>query len=375
MGKKELVSYIRKSLSSRYSLSSIRSELKNSGYSQKEIESAIGSVYHPVQGSGMGRPVIIGLVAAVILVFSIMALFLVISPSKDVKYQINPLTVEVFQGGNIVFEDILESVGRKDGFRVSLKYDVINPSTGSLVVTDSQTAIAGDRDTSKITLPIPIVQPGRYLLKGSASFDGDSVEDSFTFRVLKLIEKTSEPIEEVPGGVIASETILAPICPGDCNDFDPCTSDSCVEGVCFNSEIILCCGNFVCEDGETAVTCSQDCGIAPEVRTTTDILQEAEQFASIDKDRAGRLCSSLPRIVDSDNCYTSIAGESKDKTFCDRVDDSTKKDNCFMSFALTLNDFTVCDKISNTYLQKSCFSLKNLRALQFAAEEASQKQN
>lgn len=45
----------------------------------------------------------------------------------------------------------------------------------------------------------------------------------------------------------------------DCDDKKPCTADSCVESVCTYEEITPCCGNRVCEDGETISTCENDC--------------------------------------------------------------------------------------------------------------------
>jgi len=46
----------------------------------------------------------------------------------------------------------------------------------------------------------------------------------------------------------------------DCDDANDCTQDSCVGGACVHDQIIPCCSNGVCEEGETYQTCS-DCPV------------------------------------------------------------------------------------------------------------------
>jgi hypothetical protein len=49
--------------------------------------------------------------------------------------------------------------------------------------------------------------------------------------------------------------------PLHCDDADACTADRCVAGTCVNDPIIPCCGNLTCEPGEdcTAESCPSDC--------------------------------------------------------------------------------------------------------------------
>ena len=50
-------------------------------------------------------------------------------------------------------------------------------------------------------------------------------------------------------------------CP-DCDDQDPCTEDFCSENTnytCMHDPILPCCGNSLCEQGETNAACAEDC--------------------------------------------------------------------------------------------------------------------
>lgn len=46
----------------------------------------------------------------------------------------------------------------------------------------------------------------------------------------------------------------------ECNDGNDCTTDTCVNGQCnYTPDVLFCCGNYMCEEGEFCSSCSQDC--------------------------------------------------------------------------------------------------------------------
>ena len=54
----------------------------------------------------------------------------------------------------------------------------------------------------------------------------------------------------------------------DSDDGNSCTTDTCVDNTCKNKIISSCCGNFICEAGESGA-CIQDCG--PKTITTSSL--------------------------------------------------------------------------------------------------------
>jgi hypothetical protein len=61
------------------------------------------------------------------------------------------------------------------------------------------------------------------------------------------------------------------------------------------------------------------------------------------------------------------AGKSE---LCTEVIEDVTRDQCYIDFALRKNQFDVCEKITNRYLRGSCNSLRNLRMLEKAVNEA-----
>ncbi|MFC1704886.1 hypothetical protein ACFLZ6_00985 [Nanoarchaeota archaeon] len=76
-----------------------------------------------------------------------------------------------------------------------------------------------------------------------------------------LIGCAKSPSETVTGN-FAKDIADQEINCNDCNDDDKCTTDICAgeEKKCIHVPIKRCCGDGNCEDGETCISCEQDCG-------------------------------------------------------------------------------------------------------------------
>ncbi len=72
------------------------------------------------------------------------------------------------------------------------------------------------------------------------------------------VETVHEEIKET----IFNETLELK-CPDSCDDKNPCTSEGCSKNTNYTCEYIAvpCCGNKICDSGESCSSCSLDCGI------------------------------------------------------------------------------------------------------------------
>jgi len=179
--------------------------------------------------------------------------------------------------------------------------------------------------------------------------------------VMEEIEEAPEIVEEIP------EIPAAPlICPAQCNDYNICTRDLCLEGQCIFEEITPCCGNFQCEFGETEESCPDDCARErlTQEESTEVILTEAEKEATRNKKKAVQLCQSLVRTSAMDNCLKNVASIAQDIGVCGSVFSIKKKDECYMNHAIDQEDFSACPNIEDRWLRNSCIQYGNLRTAQ-----------
>jgi hypothetical protein len=153
-------------------------------------------------------------------------------------------------------------------------------------------------------------------------------------------------------------------CPSSCNDYDICTRDTCVSGVCQHTAISPCCGDFICEEGETSTGCPQDCAAQTpkSSKTAAEIIEEAIAKAATDPEGAALMCYQLTSVTDADECFPGVADAANETAICAQVTDDRKRDSCYMNKLLENADLSVCEKITNQIVQRTCYSLVNIRA-------------
>ena len=147
----------------------------------------------------------------------------------------------------------------------------------------------------------------------------------------------------------------------DCNDFDICTTDACVEGTCEYEAQSPCCGDFVCEGGETFSDCPQDCEeeAPPAPEGVPDMTIDIT-----DPEAAAKKCKDIARQNLADQCYFELAKATANHAFCEQIFTETIKDSCYMYFVMNFDRFALCDIIINRYLRNSCYSMKGVAELQ-----------
>lgn len=177
--------------------------------------------------------------------------------------------------------------------------------------------------------------------------DNDGVPDA----------QDAKPLDSTVGAGLGQQQIL---CPNNCNDLDVCTQDSCIGGVCQHTSSELCCGDFICEAGETAETCSMDCVDVPnlgQAERAQQLTQEALAAASTNPENAIASCDAILPQIERDDCFRQIAVVALNPQFCSSIINDRKRDNCYMYFAINRNDANVCQYITDRFIKSSCESL------------------
>jgi hypothetical protein len=364
---KEVVSYVQQLKANGYSMQAIRQNLLQAGYREKDVNAALRAS----AGGGIKfvpqhhvKAIVAGSAAGLLVLILLMIIIIPTRPSFSLETSIQ--NNEVVAGERISFSSNFD-FKKEPKEDIVMEYEIIAPETLDLISTSKESIDVTSFATSKVNVPSDLT-PGRYLMRTTASASGFQATDAFSFRVVvpqntgttttPSVPTTNDPVIDFQ----EPETL-------SCNDLDPCTDDSVVNGVCVYKEKPVCCGDYVCdfELGESSNTCSRDCAARPKAKKSEDIIQDALDTADSDKGRAVSLCQTLAQVSDADQCYDGVARGSGDSEICGGVKDSRTKDSCYLFFAINKDEFDVCPEVEDSTLQSSCYSFKNLHQIQQAS--------
>jgi hypothetical protein len=383
MIRQDLVPYIQSYMKQGYSKEVIVRYLAAYGYKVEDIS----DTYNAVTGSakkGSPLPLIIGGVLVLCILAIVAYLFLMPAKSNFSFVATMPNSVE---SSSELFYSI--SLSGWDNSKSTTIVEKITSNSGSEIFRSDEQLNSKFIAQKKILLRSTIT-PGIYTLNLEAHNGKGVYTKSMTFQVLP---STVIPPVNTTGNVTGNRSKLCanairdfgelgvdcggpcPQCvepttsptPGDacdisCDDQETCTLDTCKDGQCGHDQIIPCCGNTICETGETEENCPTDCvsnNLVPDM-TPLQIMERAALFAADDVEKAAKLCKTLVDVDYRDTCIDRIAKVSGKSTVCDIIEKADIQSACFMDFAMKENDFTVCDKIQNPYLHDSCQNLAQL---------------
>lgn len=398
MVKKSLIDYVRSLLQRGYDASTIRNVLLRYGYSSREIDEAINSVYQPTirHEIHLSRTTI--LVILLIFIASIgAALFFYYSPSKQAKLldlNLEPVTTTVAPGDSIIFVKELSNLGSSKRYDVVIKQEIIAPSTNKVVTQKIETRAIETFGSTQTKIQVPHdTEQGDYILRAIVEYDSKKAVATLPVKVVASGKK------ETCFDGIKNQNEIGVDCGGECkqcekktecDDSNPCTNDMAEDGKCTNTPIIPCCGNGVCE-GQEQESCIADCRKTEPFPTviSTETLEEIKELARVNPSKALQQCNQIevPDLKDTcvsniaevqhnkdqcskianvkikDLCYSNIAKIINDNSLCEQISIDSRKDSCYMGFVLDNKDYSVCAKITNKQLRQSCESLRQLYEL------------
>jgi len=392
MFSKSLPSFIREQINQGHGIGSIRKYLVNYGYSSKDVESAINSLYK--EKKPVNKKLILVFAVVIIIVLIIFASFLIIKPRKkevkpEMSLKIELSKEELMPGETLKFNLDISSTAIKR-YILDVEYSILLKS--SVLSKDSKKIQFSKRSLTQESLKLPDkIKPGGYVLDVKVYYDSKVESTTSTFRIEgEVVDEEDEEKE-----IVAEEE-----CPLSCDDNNECTEDTCGEETgfkCLNKPIKPCCGNLDCELGETFDNCEADC--KKEEEEVREVKVEEEIFEGLtiwekirmiknlsltNLKKAEDFCNGVTQetykdqcfvniaearedikycdfVVDDrkvDNCYSAIAESTKDSLICEKVSE-TRSDYCYMSFVMD-GDYSVCPKLKSKYLKQSCETLSKV---------------
>jgi hypothetical protein len=305
----------------------------------------------------------------------------------DLEYSIKITSNRILPGEKLVFRNTF-SAENSDGYAVYPTYRISSLSSGSSVTSWRENLGVKDQDVVEYELDDNL-PPGRYKLIANTNVKGQELKASDEFYVFRPsaeptcndgLQNQGESGIDCGGPCSACDTCKDGRKNGDetgvdcggscspceenrcrtCNDFNACTRDACIDGVCVNEAITPCCGNFECESGEDEKLCPADCFVESEkpvsLMTRSEVIDQVKFMARKDEDSAADFCDSVKDAEIRDECLRILAYNTNNKQYCTYLTYSVKKDACYMEFAYK-GDRSVCNNIESIYLKKSCEAL------------------
>lgn len=348
-----------------YAESQIKEQLISSGYPEKTINELFPGKSHLLH---------------IILIFAFVALIsfgILILPSffKEtiVSVKLSLLSKSVKINQPLQYTTKLQSNTKTSA---SIKTEVLDFESSKIVFSAKEKIDLKEETTLSKTIPInESFEPGRYLLRTKITYDDKTTGTSTEFYIEKKAEKkesvkipTKTPTKTSQGKIPtptpqiieqikkdSQKILFAQECPIECDDYNACTKDACVKGRCEFKSLIPCCGNLLCEQGESIISCMGDC--MKREKTDEEKISEAKNVVKKDKEKAAALCNSVADISKLDSCLADLADESGLVQFCQPIQSTKTKDSCY-SF-LAIKGTYSCSNINDRLLRNSCISLES----------------
>ncbi len=394
MADKTLVSYIRNSLARGGEPNTIKIALLRSGYQNEKIEEAFREAQHlEIHHTIHFSPALLALIVAIVIGAAGFGYFVLQNSPNEKDSKLLDITMESIQGEAFPGEDLVvlkevTNMGSAKGYDVELKTELINPRSGKVIATKTETRAIETIGSTQTRIEVPSsAVPGEYIIRTIAEYDSKKAVASVHVAILEKqkVQQGGERENEAGGEVLGEDKSRKTAT--DCDDNDPCTSNALVGGECVFDPIVPCCNDGRCEEGEK---CAQDCRSIPEVKVQgvkeTASIEEIAYLATTNPPKAMQQCAAQDISDYRDSCFVAVAKVAKDQSHCqpiinerlkdvcfsevakvsqnsatcENVAKEDRRDSCYIAFVIDNSDFSVCEKIVGENLRQSCFAYRDI---------------
>lgn len=325
----QLKNYVQRQLALGFKPEMIRNSLKQSGYPDNLIDSALGN-----GGSITVRHEIHFPIKTVIVILLIVGLgfggywfFTNNTGGEDalLDVSVQSYNQEYLAGQEVMYGVELVNMGKSNRFDATIRY-TITDSSGKILKSYTETLAVETKATSngKITLPSNL-QPGTYYLNAIVTYgNNQKAESSTEFQIV-------------------GQTTYRPPTGGTTGGTSGTTG-----------------GNT----GEKTGGASSGGTTASGGKTFGDSMKLIRQQAATSPQAAYNSCLKFTSQTQRDICIGEIAYNTNNVNYCDQISETGKKDNCYLAFVIGGNT-QVCDKITDTTTKQYCNQMKIIEQMNY----------
>lgn len=316
--------YVQRQLALGFKPEIIRNSLKQSGYPDSLIDSALGDDSKIIVRHEIHFPI-----KTVIILLLLIGLagggywwFTNNSDGALLDVSVQSYNEEYLAGQEVTYGIELINMGKSNRFDATIRY-TITDSSGKVLKSYTETLAVETKATSsgKIVLPSSL-RPGTYNLNAIVTYGNNKKAESST--EFQIVDKYRPPTRE---GTSSRGTIV-----GTSGGSTP--SEKSVETTTSGS------------------------------KTFGDSMKLIRQQAATSPQAAYNSCIKFTSQTQKDICLGEIAYETNTINYCDQIEETAKKDNCYLSFVIGGNTQS-CDKITDTTTKQYCNQMRIVEQMNY----------
>ncbi len=379
-----LLKYVEEQLAKGYSPQVIKDALVRQGYSPALVDGVLESVsMHqsssapPTLGSSHEKRVFPKLILIVVVLGVIIAGVIFVPDlikGKEALLDVaaTPDNLVFSAGEDLGFSLEIYNMGSSERFDISLIYRVLDQNDNAVMSKEETIAISTSTSHHR-SIPLPNnINPGNYVMKIFANYEGKVATSSFSFEVKEPVAKES------CFDRLKNQNEVGVDCGGVCGGYwydNSCHTIPQTNGTVEPPVAEETCSDNKLNQDEVGVDCGGKCGgywydnschsspkpVNPVVTKLSfaETMLKARAIAAANPSEAQSLCLALAIINEKDKCLKTIAEAAKKKEFCELIINTADKDSCYYPFFM-MGDYSVCEKLVDPNSRQSCEQLKEL---------------